>query len=140
MLCCRCRWDQCADRCVAKGPAPKQHGSLPLQALRTCFVKTEEGVVQRVVPLDASSEVLHIRSITSDAGKLLSFSAGRYQLAEGAHGSHCRAQAPLVSELLSTCIGASCNHCMRCAPRILCRFAVAQAAVDVHAQALRPLV
>ena len=66
----------------------RQHRSFPLlQALRTCFVKTEDAVVQRVVPQDASTEVLHIRSIASDAGEHISFSAGRCQVAEGEHGS-----------------------------------------------------
>ena len=87
MLCCCCWWDLCADRCGAEGLGPHQHWFPPLQALRTRFVKTEDAVVQWVVPLDASTEVLHIRSIASDAGQHLSFSAGRSQVAEGAHGS-----------------------------------------------------
>ena len=72
---------------VPKVLAPNRRCCPPLQALRTRFVKTEDAVVQRVVPLDASTEVLHIRSIASDAGQHLSFSAGRCQVAEGAHGS-----------------------------------------------------
>ena len=66
---------------------PQNRSFPPLQALRTRFVKTEEAVVQWVVPLDASTEVLHIRNIASDAGEHISFSAGRCQVAEGAHAS-----------------------------------------------------
>lgn len=57
--------------------------NVTMQALRTCFVKTSEGIMQRVAPMGGEDELLSATSLPADAASGLDFSQGYCKLVEG---------------------------------------------------------